>query len=557
MSYDKSSLLRKLIPKSYHFDGYNELNFPNSHNQPFFAEGTKKIGKYYLTTKLTKSDVLSLEYSSVCPQGVIKFMPYELTFEDFIKSLRKALEENSDFITFEIKADYWLYDSYYRCSNCSEENDACSFLTHHRPTKLMAAVSFNVDDIKNALSVYFGINTPQTTPKGGNQMKGMKKLLGTNFEYGISKDPNISSTLMGVAVKNSKNGNWYVFDPATCKRTNISSMKMGDFPVLLMPTTNLRVGTLIKQDNAYYFVQDIKPDQITLIGAADGFIRLQLPEENLILGMNIYTEVVAFDAKTLCNPNTKENLSGNLLAAIFLMQCSKGESEFSLDNISDDSFNGLGSYLPLLIALGNNGGSNNGGLLGENGSGFNLPMLMAFAGNNDNGSEYMQLFVLQQLLSNNNSSNPGSGLFPTLPGFVNDGSSTTNPSTGDEVYCPKCNKTLPEGVNYCPDCGTKTELKKHSKICTACGAELLDGAKFCHNCGRKVINEFCPNCGNRITPESNFCANCGAAVNATAPVNTPKPAVKKKTSTKKKINSTPAKSTSIPDTPVKDAEPEE
>lgn len=556
MSYDKSSLLRKLVPKSYHFDGYNELNFPNSHNKPFYAEGTKKIGNYYLTTKLLKDDVLSLEYSSVCYQGLIKFKPYELTFENFIKSLRKALKENSDFITFEITADYWYadyrsYNPYYRCNNCSEKNAACSFLRKHKPNKLMAAVSFNIDDIKDALSVYFGINTPQTTPKGGNKMKGMEKLLGTNFEYGISKDPNISSTLMGVAVKNSKNGNWYVFDPATCKRTNISSMKMGDFPILLMPTTNLRIGTLIKQDNAYYFVQDIKPDQITLVGAADGFIQQQLPEENLILGMNIYTEVVAFDAKTLCNPNTKENLSGNLLAAIFLMQCSKGESEFSLDNISDDSFNGLGSYLPLLLALGNNAGSNNCGLLGENSSGFNLPMLMAFAGNDGNGNknEYMQLLVLQQLL--NNSSNPGSRLFPTLPGFINDGTSTTHPS--EEVYCPKCNKTLPEGVNYCPDCGTKTELKTQSKICASCGAKLIDGAKFCHNCGKKVINEFCHNCGNRITPESKFCANCGTSVNAT----TPKPAVKKKTSTtKKKINSTPAKSTSVPDVPVNNAEEE-
>ena len=83
MSYGKSSLLRKLIPKSYHFDGYNEVKCPNTRDKPFFAEGVANLGNYYLNKRIDNSGNLILEYSSVCPNGYISFKPYILSFESF------------------------------------------------------------------------------------------------------------------------------------------------------------------------------------------------------------------------------------------------------------------------------------------------------------------------------------------------------------------------------------------------------------------------------------------------------------------------------------------
>lgn len=504
MSYSKSSLLRKLIPKSYHFDGYNELNYPNTRDKPFFTENVVQIGDYFLTTRIDSGGNLILEYSSVCPNGIISFKPYILSFESFIELLRTALDEGSDVITFEIQTSYKYTDG--NCTRCVEKNKDCSFLLKNKPSTVMAAVSFEVTDIKNALSVYFGINKPQTF-KGGNTMK--KNILGMNFEWGLSKDRNIAATLMGVAVKNPENGNWYVFDSVKHTRTNIAGMKMGDLPVYLLPTNVLNVGDLTKIDGKYFYVQAIDQNYFTLLGAADGFVRQMLPSESIIPGMTLYTKVVAFDVKTLTDPNSKENLSGNVIAALCLSQWSKGESEFSLDNINDDSFNGLGSCLPVLMAL--NGSNGLGNMFGSADGGLNLPLLMMMGSGNssDEANNTIQLILLNQVLSGGNS------MFGQLPGVT-----TTAPSTisEGEVYCPSCGATYPAGTNFCSKCGEATQVK--GKVCTHCGTTLHDGAAFCHNCGQKVVNDTCPSCGAKITPDSMFCSSCGASLKKVAPTKT-------------------------------------
>ncbi len=81
MSFDKTSLVRQLIPKSYHFDGYNEINCPNSRDKPFFAENTIPMGKYFLSTRLIDPNTISIEFESVCDRGKIIFQPYTLSLE--------------------------------------------------------------------------------------------------------------------------------------------------------------------------------------------------------------------------------------------------------------------------------------------------------------------------------------------------------------------------------------------------------------------------------------------------------------------------------------------
>lgn len=508
MSHGKSSLLRKLIPKSYHFDGYNELNYPNTRDKPkpFFAENVTPIGHYHLTTRIDSSNNLILEYASVCPSGIISFKPYTLSFESFIELLRKSLAENSDFITFEIQTTYRYADGL--CRSCPYKSKDCSSLLKTRPSSVMAAISFEVSDIKNALSVYFGINNTQTL-KGGNSMSSkMKKLFGMNFELGMSKDRNIASTLMGVAVRNPENGNWYVFDSIKHTRTNIADMKMGDFPVFLLPAQTLAVGDLTKMDGKYYYVQAIDQNYITLLGAADGIVRQLLPSESLIPGMNFYTKVVAFDTKTFIDPRSKENVSGNIIAAMCLMQWKDGGSEFSLDNVDDNSFNGLGKFLPILMASGGAGGLGN--MFGTADGGLNLPMLMMMGsgGGSDEADDMIQMMVLGQLLGGGN----GNSMFGAIPGIAPIVNDTSFTSVADEVYCPSCGATYSSDVQFCIKCGTHTAVK--GKVCSSCGATLKDDAAFCHVCGHKVLADTCFKCGAKIMADANFCPGCGTSLKA-------------------------------------------
>lgn len=513
MSSSNSSLLRKLIPKSYHFDGYDELNYPNARAKPFFTENVVEIGNYHLMTKFDTSGNLVLEYSSVCPNGIITFKPYVLSFEKFIELLRKALELESNFIDFKIPVSY--KSPYGFCDYCSNVNYDCLSIKNTKPSYVTAAVSFETPDIKKALSVYFGINKPQTS-KGGNTMKGnMKKLFGMNFELGMSKDRNIASTLMGVAVRNPDDGNWYVFDSVKHTRTNIAGMKMGDFPVFLLPTKTLDVGDLTKMDGKYYYVQSLENNYITMLGAADGVVRQILPSESIIPGMNLYTKVVAFDTKTLVDPTSKENVSGNILAAMCMMQWANGdESEFSLDKINDDSFNGFGKLLPVLMATG--GANGLGGMFTNADGSVNLPMLMMMGSGNgsDEANDMVQMMVLSQLLGGNNNSNPMSSMLSSITGAMPSG--VAAPAASNEVYCPKCGETYSSDVQYCIKCGTHTAVK--GTVCSGCGATLKDGAIFCHVCGKKVGDDTCPKCGTKISPDANFCPKCGTSLKATEPV---------------------------------------
>lgn len=330
-------------------------------------------------------------------------------------------------------------------------------------------------------------------------------MLGLKFEFGMSKDPNISATLMGVAVRNPETGDWYTFDQSSNTRKNIANLKMGSFPIFLLPTKTLEVGDLIKNDGTYSYVKAVNSaaNTITLIGAKDGIIREMLPEESIIPGMTLYTKVVAFDTKSLMGNSSKESMGSNVLAAICMMQWAKDDdsADFSLDNINDDSFNGLGSCLPMLMAM---NGNDLGGIFGSADGTLNLPMLMALgsssADSNSNGM--VQTLVLSQLLGGNNS--PFSGIATTT---------SVNKAESDEsVICEKCGETYGAGTNFCPKCGRKTKVV--STTCRKCSAILPKGAAFCPKCGAKVAPDTCPQCGRTVEADGNFCPGCGCNLKA-------------------------------------------
>ena len=54
-----------------------------------------------------------------------------------------------------------------------------------------------------------------------------------------------------------------------------------------------------------------------------------------------------------------------------------------------------------------------------------------------------------------------------------------------EFKCPNCHTKLGESFKFCPECGTKFEIK-NSSFCTQCGGPIASGSKFCAHCGTKV-----------------------------------------------------------------------
>lgn len=501
MPIDKTTYaLRQLIPKSYHFDGYNELNCPNLSGKPFFSSNVIQMGSYNLTTNLESTDVLLLNFSNICPLGEITFETYRLTLSEFISKLKKALTSSSDFITFTIIPKYnHSTDNYCLLDKkCASESLDCRQFLHKKPSKVMAAVSFNLSDVKEALASFHEITTI-----GGNNMKPKNNFFGMKFELGPSKDPTIKSTMMGVSVKNTNNGNWYVFDPVAGTRKNMAGMKFGDFPVILLPSKNLSVGDLIKLDGKYHYVAEVGTSKtIKLIGAADGEVREVYPEESFIPGFNMYTKVMAFDLKTLTDPVSKEGLGSNILAAICMMQWANGgdDAEFSLDNISDDSFNGLGAFLPMLLASKDGNLSN----IFTNPDGTpNLPMMLMLGNStgNSNSNQMMQMMLITQLLGEKNPLTAAMSVSPT-----------TVQST--KVVCEKCGTTFDDAdTAFCTKCGGKTHPVVPARTtCRNCKALLREGAAFCHMCGTKVAPDTCPICNAPYEFGDMFCSKCGSSL---------------------------------------------
>lgn len=517
MASEGYSSIRNLAPKGYSFDAYNELNSPNSRDRPFFEEGSVKIGNYFLHKHFGRNGDLILSFSSVCPNGKILFKDYSLSLQKFVALLQGAIANKSDFITFDIET--FVTTNPTNCGyNCGSKNQDCMYIIKNKPDIVTAAVSFEPTDIKNALSAHFGI-TYNNNNKGGTTMKtnNMKKLFGMNFEFGMSHDSNIAATMLGVAVKNRDTGNWYIYDRATGTRKNYANMKFGDFRVLLVPDRVLNPGDLVKMDSKYYYVQAVSGGTATMLDAADGIIVQKLLDECFIPGMNFYTKVVALDPRTMFDPSNQTDMSRNVLSAILMMQWSKGESEFSLDSINDDSFNGLG----MLLLMG-----------GNNDMAQKLPMLVAMGaagGGNGDVSDMVQMMVLSQILSGGTpgaatGTDPFSSLFGGIPGLA-PAAAPTAAATGN-VVCSSCGAEYPAGTNFCAKCGGKTQPK--GKHCTQCGAVLMDGALFCQNCGKKVVSDTCPQCGSKIAVGSNFCTTCGHNLNGVVvpavPVPAPAPA---------------------------------
>ena len=58
---------------------------------------------------------------------------------------------------------------------------------------------------------------------------------------------------------------------------------------------------------------------------------------------------------------------------------------------------------------------------------------------------------------------------------------------GLTMICPKCQTELPEGGNFCNECGQRLE-----RVCPACGQKNPPGSKFCSECGESLAKPVAP-----------------------------------------------------------------
>jgi membrane protease subunit (stomatin/prohibitin family) len=90
---------------------------------------------------------------------------------------------------------------------------------------------------------------------------------------------------------------------------------------------------------------------------------------------------------------------------------------------------------------------------------------------------------------------------------------------GQQVPCPKCQTMVPQGVRFCPSCGTSMvpaapAAAGPTTACPKCNAAVPAGMKFCPNCGTSMAPQTrtCPKCQATVTGPSKFCPNCGQAM---------------------------------------------
>lgn len=204
------------------------------------------------------------------------------------------------------------------------------------------------------------------TSKKEKEIKSMN-LFGMNLECGLCEDNKISSTIMGVAVKNGDS--WRIFDKDKKVMTDVGDLSLGDFPVYIIPSKTVAVGDLIKKEKHYYYVTEVHEDgSIGTINASTGNVVDMVPVQS-VLGFRFYNKVIAF-GDGLLDGETDDN-------KLFLaMALSGGKGD-------------MNSLLPLLL-LKKDGTDNDDGMLRKVAL---LSMMQHGTGSGDSNSLFLLLLL--------------------------------------------------------------------------------------------------------------------------------------------------------------------
>ena len=140
------------------------------------------------------------------------------------------------------------------------------------------------------------VEAPEQQPEKINTRKVRKAIMDAtnnrfndNFEFGLNKDENIASTLMSVAVK--CNNTWRLFDKEKKELIDVRNMRLGIFPIYIVPTNKLEEGDLIKDKGEYYFVIEVTDGSAQTMCAKTGEMQTIESSKNA-LGSNYYSKVI-------------------------------------------------------------------------------------------------------------------------------------------------------------------------------------------------------------------------------------------------------------------------
>ena len=130
----------------------------------------------------------------------------------------------------------------------------------------------------------------KTTDRVKEDATMANNIFNMNMEFGPSKDENIASTLMGVAVKDGDS--WRIYDKKKKEITDVGDMQLGNLPIFILPTTKLNEGDLIKDAGEYYFVIKVAKGSTQTLCAKTGELKTVIPIKN-VLGFSCYSKVIA------------------------------------------------------------------------------------------------------------------------------------------------------------------------------------------------------------------------------------------------------------------------
>lgn len=170
-------------------------------------------------------------------------------------------------------------------------------------------------------------------------------MFGINMECGASNDPNISSTFLGIAVKNGES--WRIYDKEKKTLTDIGNMSIGNLPLFIMPSTDLQEGDLIKNNGHYFYVVEMGKTSVKTLSASTGEIKEVVPVNN-ILGINFYSKVIALaDDLFDIGDTTEGDSTDKLMMAMALSSMGAG---------GDDGGQNMSQMLLPLMLLKDKGG---------------------------------------------------------------------------------------------------------------------------------------------------------------------------------------------------------
>ena len=170
-----------------------------------------------------------------------------------------------------------------------------------------------------------------------------------NMEFGLNKDENIASTLMGVAVKNGDS--WRIYNKKKKEFTELGDMQLGNLPIFILPTTKLREGDLIKDAGDYYFVTKVATPKTPTqtLSARTGEMKSIVPIKN-ILGFSCYSKVIALSDSL----NVSDDFDVEKLAIMSAMFDQTGETGGQMNQLFPlmlfkDKFGGDDDTIKLML----------------------------------------------------------------------------------------------------------------------------------------------------------------------------------------------------------------